>query len=37
MVKITEEENKILYYDLDECLNFCKTIEDNNKLKDWSM
>jgi hypothetical protein len=34
MVNITEEENKILYYDLDECLNFCKTIEDNNKLKE---
>lgn len=34
MLKITEENNKDLYYDLDKCVEFCKSIEEtvyNNK------
>jgi hypothetical protein len=34
MVKIFEEENKNLYYDLEECLNFCKTIDNDNKINE---
>lgn len=28
MVNINEENNKVLYYDLDECLDFCKKIQE---------
>jgi hypothetical protein len=34
MINIAEENNKSLYYDLDECLAFCRTIEDNNPISE---